>query len=373
VSARVLHFFKTYYPDTFGGIERVIWSIASGCTPLGFESTVLSLSDQPEKNSVRLATHMAEKAKLDFHLWSTGLSFSALKRFRDLSAEADILHFHHPWPMADLAWLTGGRRKPSVVTYHADILRNPVVRTLYAPLMHSFLARATRIVATSDVYVRSSPVLARHRRNLSVIPLGIADRAGEVGVEKVETWRARLPERFFLFTGALRYYKGLHVLFEAARLSGENVVVIGGGPADMHWRSEASRVAGNRVVFLGQVHDTDKFAILKLCRALAFPSHLRAEAFGLSLVEAAMMGRPMISCEIGTGTSYVNVGRQTGLVVAPDDAAAFADAMLRLAGDAAGAEAFGKAARARYETLFTQDRMVAAYADLYRQLLAHPV
>ena len=65
--------------------------------------------------------------------------------------------------------------------------------------------------------------------------------------------------------------------------------------------------------------DDDKIALLTLCHALTFPSHLRSEAFGISLLEAAMFGKAMISTEIGTGTSYVNVDGETGLVVPASD------------------------------------------------------
>ena len=110
--------------------------------------------------------------------------------------------------------------------------------------------------------------------------------------------------------------------------------------------------------------------LLALCRAFVFPSHLRSEAFGVALLEAARAGRPMISCEIGSGTSYVNRDGETGIVVAPRDAPALARAMAQLVGDEALAKAMGAAARERYETLFGADAMADAYLDLYRELLA---
>jgi hypothetical protein len=42
----VLHFFKSYYPETMGGIEQVIFQIAEGGTTHGFESEVLYLSER---------------------------------------------------------------------------------------------------------------------------------------------------------------------------------------------------------------------------------------------------------------------------------------------------------------------------------------
>src|SRR5690606_19545518 len=116
----------------------------------------------------------------------------------------------------------------------------------------------------------------------------------------IEAWRERLGGEFFLFVGALRYYKGLKFLVEAARQTGLPVVLAGQGQLEPGLELPAN------VTLLGAVSEADKAALLALCRAFVFPSHLRSEAFGVALLEAAFAGVAMISCEIGTGTSYVN-------------------------------------------------------------------
>ncbi len=117
------------------------------------------------------------------------------------------------------------------------------------------------------------------------------------------TGRERAGEKFFLFVGNLRYYKGLHVLLDA--LEGTPFRAVLSGPAhEQELRRQAARLNLTQVDFVGPVGDEDKVALLTLCRALTFPSHLRSEAFGISLLEGAMFGKPMISTEIGTGTSY---------------------------------------------------------------------
>jgi rhamnosyl/mannosyltransferase len=81
-----------------------------------------------------------------------------------------------------------------------------------------------------------------------------------------------------------------------------------------------------------------------------------------------MFGKPMISCEIGTGTSFVNQHGKTGYVVQPDDPSALAEAMERLVADGEAAASLGTAARLRYEECFTAERMGNAYAALYKRL-----
>src|SRR3954466_11944407 len=83
-----------------------------------------------------------------------------------------------------------------------------------------------------------------------------------------------------------------------------------------------------------------------------------------------MYGKPMISSEIGSATSYVNEHRHTGLVVPPGDPAAFREAMRRLWDEPLLAREMGARAERRYRELFTAEKMTAGYADLYSALLA---
>jgi glycosyltransferase involved in cell wall biosynthesis len=162
----------------------------------------------------------------------------------------------------------------------------------------------------------------------------------------------------------------LHILLDALKGSDYPVVILGGGMLETELRAQAAALGLRNVHFVGALHDEDKIALLTLCHALLFPSHLRSEAFGISLLEAAMFGKPMISCEIGTGTSYVNVANETGLVVPPENPAALRHAINRIWHDEALAAAFGAAARQRFCTLFTADKMADAYVDLYRRLVS---
>ena len=83
-----------------------------------------------------------------------------------------------------------------------------------------------------------------------------------------------------------------------------------------------------------------------------------------------MHGKPMISSEIGTGTSFINVHEQTGLVVPPSDPRAFRNAMDKLWNKPERAKSMGQRAAERYQALFTAKMMSQAYADLYRRVLA---
>lgn len=367
---KVLHFYKTYYPDSVGGVEQVIFQIASGVADLGVSTEVLSLSSDATQQSVNLGSHTAHKAKLDLQIASTGFSLSALRKFSVLAKQADIIHYHFPWPFMDMVHLTSRLNKPSLVTYHSDIVRQAFLLQLYRPLMNSFLKSVDSIVATSPNYLHSSPVLQQFRDKTQVIPIGL-DKPSypKPSQDAHDHWQQRFGERFFLFVGVLRYYKGLHILLEAMKGAPYKLVVIGAGPVEHELKAQAMRDGLDNVFFVGAVSDEDKVALLNLCYAVTFPSNLRSEAFGISLLEGAMYGKPMISSEIGTGTSYININNQTGLVVPPSDPLAFRQAMDHLWAHPEQAQQMGQEAEKRYWEHFTAKRMAESYNNLYRQLL----
>lgn len=369
---RVLHFFKTYYPDSFGGIEQVIFQMCKGTARYGFTGEVLTLSPHAHDEPIEFSGHLVHQAKLDFQLASTGFSWSVFRKFAALAKQADIVHYHYPWPFMDLVHFVTRHGKPTVVTYHSDIVKQKTLLKLYRPLKNYFLNSVDCIVATSPNYLATSSVLNRYRNKVEEITYGLDKSTYPAATpELLASWRLKLGGigRFFLFVGMLRYYKGLHILLDAVQHSDYPVVIVGAGPVEAELKAHALRLGLRNIHFLGAVSDQDKVALLQLCYAVVFPSHLRSEAFGISLLEGAMFGKPMISSEIGTGTSYINVNGETGLVVAAGNPPAFRDAMNYLWDNPDRAAEMGRRAEARYWQLFTAEKMAESYANLYKKLL----
>ncbi|MCA8480454.1 glycosyltransferase family 4 protein [Burkholderia multivorans] len=364
----VLHFYKTYRPDTMGGVEELIGQVCSGASKRGISSEVLTVSTNT--TSVDFGDHVHHRAKVNIQIASSPFSVAAFGRFAELARRADVIHYHFPWPFMDVVHFATRCRKPSVVTYHADITRQKVLLQAYKPLQRLFLRDVDRIVATSPNYLETSPVLREFKDKVDVIPIGLDEtRYPVVDHERVAYWKSKVGSKFFLFIGNLRYYKGLHILLDALVNTPMKVAIVGAGPVENELKAQAARLGLlDRAIFLGAVSDEDKVALLSMCHALTFPSHLRAEAFGISLVEGAMFGKALISTEIGTGTSYVNVAGRTGLVTPPNDPAALRNAMTMLWNDADLAATLGKHARERFEQNLTAEQMIDRYVDLYHQL-----
>ncbi len=264
-----------------------------------------------------------------------------------------------------------------VITYHSDIVRQRTLRVLYRPLLWRVLESADRLIATSPTYLESSPYLSHFREKCSVIPLGTdLERFDQVDARHVDALRQRLfpqvgSQPVLLFVGRLRYYKGLNDLLHALpQVPEAHLLVVGDGPMREPWEQLARdlKIAG-RVTFAGQVNDADLPACYKLGDIFVLPANARAEAFGTVIVEAMAAGLPVISTEVGSGTSWVNLHGTTGLIVPARDAQALAQAANSLLSDPASRAAMGLAAHQRAHAEFSQAAMIERVEQVYRTVL----
>lgn len=380
---RILHLYKDYFP-VLGGIENHIKWQAEGMLARGHDVQVLVTNSARRDVDETVGGVPVFKCSRHFNISSAPIGLGMTGHLRRLGRDADIVHLHAPYPPGELAQLLLNAGRRTVVTWHSDIVKQAGLLRFYAPFLRAVLSRADRILPTSPAYVNSSdflrPIHERTPQKLTVIPLGIdlGRFAATPEVERrAEEIRARNGSRYdseplVLFVGRLRYYKGLHVLVEAmARVSSARCLVVGTGPLEAEIRGQVARLGlEQRVHFAGEIDDVDLPAVYRAADIFCLPSVHRSEAFGIVLLEAMASGLPLISTELGTGTSWVNQHEVTGLVTAAEDAGALAGAIERLARSPEERRAFGAAARRRTEAEFSLARMLDRTEKVYSQLLA---
>lgn len=367
---RVLHVLKTFFPDTYGGIEQMVHTLASHARESGVESRVLVLTPGDARTDIAPEGYEIIRYRRDLYIASTGISLSFLRGFRQEAAWADILHMHFPWPFADLAYMLSGVRKPSLLSYHSDVVSQVTLNKLYAPLRDRFIARMQLVVAASPGIMQSSPVLRPLGDRVRLITYGI-EHFPQIHADdpSVRQWQAKFGQRFFLFLGALRYYKGLHVLLDALKGRDYPTVIVGRGSEEQALVAQARALGLTNLHFVPEVTNTEKRSIMRAAYGFVLPSHLQSEAFGIVLTEAAQQGTPMITCEIGTGTSYVNVDGVTGIVVPPSDSVSLGQALDTFWNNPAKVARWGEASLARYDAHFRAEMMTSKYLEVYRELI----
>ena len=276
-----------------------------------------------------------------------------------LTAGTTLVHAHETWG-AQVAWLrralTG---TPYIITRRVDNVPRP------DPLTRSMYTRAERVVVLSRAI---GDILAAYDPRIDVcrIPSSISDLT--VDSAWVEGFRRAHAGRFIVGTiGALDHsHKGQLVLIEAARRIAPvqpdiHFVLVGSGRDEQTMRQAAAGL-GN-VSFAGWSDNVGNY--LAAFDLFAFPS--LHEGFGSVLTDAMQFGLPIVASAVG-GIVDLVTDQENGLLVAPGDAGATAEAILRLYRAPALRQAMAAASRSRGHE-YLPSVMAARYTDLYRKVL----
>ncbi|MDI6809510.1 MAG: glycosyltransferase [Candidatus Eisenbacteria bacterium] len=368
---KVLHVYKDYFP-VLGGIENHLRLLAEEQARLGMEVTVLTTNRSARTTVENMNNVRVVKAGRVATIASAPISLNLFVWMHRL--EADITHLHFPYPIGELAYLLSGHNRKMVITYHSDIVRQKQLLQLYRPFLRRVLARAAAITVSSPNYLQTSRFLRPLAAKCSVVPYGVElDRfaPAEAVLSRAEKIRRHYKGPLVLFVGLLRYYKGLSFLIEAMRQVEAKLLVVGEGPQGKEWQNLTRRLGlDRRVTFLNRVSDDELPAFYHACDVFVLPSTHRSEAWGIVQIEAMACGKPVVSTELGTGTSFVNIDGSTGLVVPPRDPAALADAINRLLVDPKLRHRLGENGRKRVRQEFSLQVMVERILQVYRDVAA---
>jgi rhamnosyl/mannosyltransferase len=277
--------------------------------------------------------------------------------------EADVLHVHLPNPIGELG-VALNRRVPILCSFHAQLGRQKALEPLYAPLRKLLFDRSSSILVSGDK-MASAGELQGYREKVRTLPYGISPRM--IGPSRSNERPPEGPLRI-LFVGRLVYYKGVDVLLRSLVDVPDATLRIVGDGADRQELEELAMSLGiaPRTTFIGVVSDIDLVAEYSKANLFVLPSVSRAEAFGMAMTEAMANGLPAISTSLGTGTDWVNIDGQTGIVVAPGDIQALAEGIERMR-EPRLREFLSQGAVERTRSLFSfehhADQLEAAYLE----------
>lgn len=372
---KILQVNKLYYPE-IGGIEKTLQQISEG------------LNKDPEVDLKVLVCQKKGKGQIDdvngveVHrsgsmgvVASVPVSLSFIWKLRKMAKDVDVIQFHLPFPLGDLACLLSGYRGKVVAYWHSDVVKQKKWMLLYRPVMERFLKRTDVILVGAEGILMGSKYLEPYRRKCKVIPFAVSDeilRAGGDFLRKDDFKRSEDDSQLnFLFIGRLVYYKGCSVLLDAlAEMKNKSfLTIIGDGPLREELEKKAMDLGIKAYVsFLGHVTDTVKVECLKKADVFVFPSIERSEAFGLVQLEAMSYGVPVINTDLPSGVPEVSVHEKTGLTVKAGDARALADAMRWMKEHPDERKKMGYEARKRVEEKYTEENLIHNIKELYAKL-----
>ena len=353
---RILHLGK-YYPPEPGGMEVVVKSFADATAgildellprgvPHGEDARRDAPGARPSITCGRRARSSWPPSCPAFRASCTGLRRSGASR--------SIL-LHYPNPTATLALflslLARPKREKIVVWNHADILlEERWKRALYAlfrPIEEFVFRRTDAFVAATPHHVSSSDTFRRFSDRTADHPVrdsGSVVRGRRGGRGAAEQVRERHGGAVPAVRGPARPVQGAG--HAAPRRRPDPVPhrdrrdgAARGGAAEGDRGAGAVRpgppareVEDLRPYYLG-------------CEFFVLPSVSALEGFGIVQIEAMALGKPVVSSDLPSGVTYVNVHGETGLVFPVGDDAGLAEACNRLLSDAELRERLGENAQ----------------------------
>jgi glycosyltransferase involved in cell wall biosynthesis len=224
----------------------------------------------------------------------------------------------------------------------------------YTGLLDRMLDKADLIVAKSE-FSRDKHAEFGLRQQMEVLPYFLPD----MDVGDVAPFTGH-PRPYFLFVGRLEKIKGLQDVFPAMdRYPDADLLILGDGD----YAGELKRLAaGNpRIQFLGRKSPDELNAYYRGALGLVVPS-VCYETFGIILIESFRLGTPVIARRLGPFPEIVERARAGYLFETEGDLLA---AMRGLQSDAAGRAGMAAAARAAFETIWTEEQVMAAYGNAF--------
>lgn len=234
---------------------------------------------------------------------------------------------------------------------HPVWYKNPLGKLTY---FFSHWASAVILTSKSDeTLIKQALGKQQLPKQYVVIYNGVVDRQ----VAPLARSKTDLNAFVYCATSRLVTAKGIGELIQAfirlyAGYPDTRLWLAGDGPEAKHFKALAD--SHEAIRFFGHV-DTP-LPLVAASDVFVHPSYL--EGFSISLIEAAMLGKPMIACDVG-GNPEIITDHQTGLLVKDRDSESLYDAMLLLYNDRSLARKLGRQARKRFEKDLRFEKIVA--------------
>jgi len=357
--------------DVFAGTERHMLDLARGLRDIGVDVTIACpspavLEDQARSEGIRVLT--IQKKGL-FNTDGANMLARMLK-----SGEIDIVHSHNgrSWLTAAIA-VSRAKRGHCIATQHfiePNHATQTGVKAAISKIAHHWVVKQTsQIVAISNAVKQA--MLDRHEASdskIAVVPNGITPpQVDEAAIQNVRHELGRNADTQLIVCAArLELEKDITTLITAMGQvvkTHPNVlcVVAGEGALLPVLNDQIEQMNLEKSVRLLGFR-SDAHALIAASDLFALPS--LAEPFGLVLLEAMALSKPIVATRTGGPLEIVEDGK-TGILVPPQNPDAMAPALSSLLSNPQLSSEMGSLGNARFLDHFTVKRMAQDMHNIY--------
>lgn len=348
--------------DAVGGVFTYALDLARALAALQVRTTLAVLGppmSQRQRDAAAATPGLSvlwPDLPLDWLAPSAHSIVSTAERLADLArgAGADIVQLNGPsLAIADYPAPVVGVAHSCLASWWADVKGGPIPADFVwrTRLLREGIARTDALVCPSRVYARAV------RRLYGARPL-VVHNGREAPPARSEAGATDVP--LFAFTAGRLWDEGKNVATLDTAAPDMALPLLLAGPAE---GPHGERFAPRHAVALGSL-DADAIRD-RLARRPVFVSAALYEPFGLSALEAAQAGCPLVLADIPT---FRELWEGAALFVPPRDAKGFAQAVNRLGASAELCQRLGAAAAQRAR-VYNLDALACAMANLYRALV----
>ncbi len=369
---KITQLFKIYWPDNGGGIAKVMESIADAFQDCEQEIIVCQNSAKKKGTDDSYRGVPVRRCRQMLEVCSTPISLQFLYDVKKRTKNSDIVIYHFPYPMVDLAIFLRAYSGRLIVWWHCGFEKYEKLMLIYYPFMIHTLEKADKVFVSSKSMIKNSKILRRFQKKCSVIPFCVSEECLERGKALANGFYrqkeqddsdgvCRQKRRIrILFVGRLVWYKGCDILLKAfAKMKHAKcrLVLVGGGPLEQELKNLAANLKLENVQFTGMVSEEEKMRQLEVCDFLVLPSVSEAEAFAVVQLEAMAFGKPVINTALKSGVPKVSIDGVTGKTVKPGSVRELTAAMDELAQNAGLRKEYGMNALRIVQKHYTQEVM----------------
>ncbi len=362
-----------FYPIR-GGVEKVMYDMMDGLSKQNIHCDMLCVANEDVEPGVKQLNPFSRLICVPAwrKMAATMIAPAMISKLFKIKDDYDIIHVHHPDPMACMALFLSGYKGKVILHWHSDILKQKSLLKLYKPFQSWMIRRADVVLGTTPVYVEQSPYLKNVQHKIDFVPIGVE----RVDLDRIsiERFRNKYPNRKIIFSlGRLVEYKGYEYLVQSAKHLPDDYLILIGGIGPLHDSLQQlieELKVDEKVKLIGFVKDEEVATYFGGCDLFCLSSIWKTEAFAIVQIEAMSCAKPIVSTQIkGSGVSWVNAHDESGLTVSPENETDLAAAIKLILSDSTYYERLSKGAYDRYNNHFTQEKMVQKCVDIYRKIL----